>query len=64
MNKNTTPLDNIAVSRKFATTDYTPMSSSGLVTLAEGDRVWCSVINQTSTTDITVRHANINLIRL
>lgn len=64
MNINTTELDNVAVSRKYSTTDYGSLSSSGIVTLAEGDRVWMSCMNQTSSSDITIRHANINISRL
>ena len=63
MNKNTTPLDNIVASRKFATTDYTPMAAAGLVELVAGDKIWMSVMNQTNAVDITIRHMNINLIR-
>jgi len=64
LNKGLTPLDNIAVTRKFASTDYGSMGCSGLVTIVAGDRIWLSTQNQTSTTDITVRHANVNLHRL
>lgn len=65
LNKGTTTLDNIASSNKYGTSgDYKNMGSSGIVTLASGDRIWLSCRNETSTADITIRHANINIIRL
>jgi len=65
LNKNTTPLDNIAGSNKYGIVgDYKNMGASGLVSLAVGDRIWLSARNETSNADITVRHCNINLIRL
>lgn len=65
LNKNTTPLDNIAGSNKYGTAgDYKNMGASGLVSLVAGDRIWLSTKNQTSGADITVRHANINIVRI
>jgi hypothetical protein len=64
VNKNVTALDNIAASRKFASSDYGSMASSGIATLAVNDRIWLSVRNETSTTNITVRHSNINIHKL
>ena len=65
LNKNTTPLDNIANSNKYGTAgDYKSMSASGLASLVAGDRIWLSTRNETSGADITVRHANINITRL
>lgn len=64
LNKNETPLDNIVSERFFRnSTDYTPMSSSGLVEVVPGDYVWLSIKNKTNVDNITVRHANINLIK-
>jgi len=64
MNKNITPLDNTAVSRKFgAAGDYGALASSGLVSLVAGDRVWLSVKNNTSGANITIRHCNVNIKR-
>jgi hypothetical protein len=63
LNKNVSALDNIVVSRKFATTDYTPMSCNGLVSIVAGDRIWLSTRNETNTADITIRNGNINLTR-
>jgi len=63
LNKNTTSLDNVAVSRRFSNTDYGSLATAGLVSLAEGDRIWVSTKNQTSNTDITIRHANLNISR-
>jgi hypothetical protein len=62
--KNTTELNNIAASRMFSSTDYGSISGHGVVTLAVGDRVWFAVMNRTSSTDITVRHANVTINRL
>jgi hypothetical protein len=64
MNKNVTPLDNIVVSRKFSSTDYTPMSASGLVILAANDIIWVSCVDQTDGTDITIRHMNVSIHKL
>lgn len=64
MMKGITNLDNIAVSRAFAVTDYTPMSATGLVTLAVDDRLWLAVMNQTDAVDITIRHINVNVSKL
>ncbi|MFA6201512.1 MAG: hypothetical protein WC679_14020, partial [Bacteroidales bacterium] len=64
-NKNLTALDNIAVSNKFTSaTDYTPLPGGGLVTIADGDVIWLSIMNQTDATDFTVRHLNANLDRI
>jgi len=64
-NKNLTSLDNIASSRKFtSSTDYSQMSGNGLITLADGDIVWLSIMNQTDATDFTVRHLNANISRI
>lgn len=64
LNKNTIPLDNIAVSRKYASIDYTSLAASGLVSLVTGDRIWLSCRNETDATEITVRHCNVHLIRV
>jgi hypothetical protein len=61
LNKNVTPLDNIACSQRYVNTDYQAISSSGLISLVAGDRIWMSVMNQTDANDITVRHANITI---
>lgn len=61
---NTTEPDKIVTSRRFTNTDYTPMSASGLLQLADNDVVWVAMMNQTDTTDITVVHSNINMVRL
>jgi hypothetical protein len=53
--------NNIVCSNKYGSTDYTPMPSSGLLTLVAGDRIWLAVQNQTGTANITIRHANVNL---
>ena len=64
MNKNESALDNIAVSQKFANTDYNSLSSGGITNLVAGDRIWLSCMNQTSATNITIRHSNINIGRI
>ena len=61
---NATQLDKIVVSRAFATTDYIPMSSAGLVTIAAGDHLYALIRNETSGTNVTVRHLNININRI
>lgn len=61
LNKNTTKLDNTAVSRSYSSTDYGSTAGGGLVSLVEGDRVWLSVLNNTDATDITIRHANVRI---
>ena len=65
-NKNVTALDNIASERNFSTgADYGQLTASGLVTLADGDVVWLSFKQSSPGTDsLTIRHANINLIRI
>ena len=64
INQNLTTPDNVVVSHKFATADYTPASSTGLLTIAASDCIWLSVKNETDGSDITIRHANINLSRI
>lgn len=59
----TTP-DNIVVSRAFDSTDYTPMSSNGVLSIVSGDHLWFQLKNETSGTNVTIRHANFNLHRL
>jgi len=60
--QNATSLDNIVASRRFQTsTDYSGMSSSGIVNVAVGDYIWFGCMNQTSTGNVTVRHSNVNL---
>jgi len=63
LNKNATALDNTAVERVFSTSDYGALATHGLVSLAEGDRVWMSAVNETNTSDITIVHANLTLTR-
>jgi hypothetical protein len=64
-NKNLTALDNTASSRKFGTaSDYSQMVGNGFVTVADGDIIWLSIVNQTDATDFTVRHLNANLDRI
>jgi len=43
---------------------YKQMSTSGILILAENDRVWMGVMNKTDTTDITFRHGNVNICRI
>ena len=64
MNKNATPLDNIVVERKHGNTDIGSMASSGITTVAAGDRIFMSCKNTTDATDFTMEHANINIRRL
>jgi hypothetical protein len=51
----------LAVSHKFATTDYTPLAVSGHVNLSVGNAVWVAVRNQTDAVDLTVRHMNLSM---
>jgi hypothetical protein len=64
VNLNLTEPDNIVVSRAFATTDYSPMAACGLLELVPGDVLWIALVNQTSGTNITVRHLNLTVARV
>ena len=60
--QNTTDLDNMAASFKVTTAAYnSPMSATGLVTIADGDYIWLQVKNETNTTDLRFRHFNFNI---
>lgn len=64
INKNEVVMDNVAVERVFANSDYSSLSTRGLVSLVEGDRIWVSTVNKTNSSNITIYHANITLTRL
>ena len=65
MNINTTAQDNIVVEENFEVgSGYESLSTSGIITVAEGDYIWASCENNTGTQDINFRHGNINLVRL
>jgi hypothetical protein len=65
VNKNTTALDNIASSRKYSNqNDYGQMTAGGFVTVSENDVIWMSVRNESGATNITIRHFNMNILKI
>lgn len=63
LNINITAQDNI-VTQRTSTNTLATMSASGLITIADNDKVWISGKNITDTTDYTVKHFNLNLSKL
>lgn len=63
LNTEITANDNV-VSQRTTTNTLNSLSSSGLITLVEGDRVWISGKNLTDATDYTIKHMNLNLHKL
>lgn len=61
---NATRQDEGAIRRKFSSTDIGNISSSGILTIADGDRVWVAISNFTSTANLTHLHASMSLHRL
>jgi hypothetical protein len=64
LNKNVTALDNLVISHEFTTTENAQLSVAGLVNLSVSEDLWISILNQTSATDITIRHCNVTLERV
>jgi hypothetical protein len=62
-NINITPQDNV-VTERTSTATLATMSAFGLITIAGGDRVWISAKNGTDTSDYTIQHLNLNLIKV
>lgn len=65
-NRGVTALDNIASERNFAAgADYGQVTAGGLVTVADGDVIWLSLKQTSAGNDnITIRHANMNIVRI
>lgn len=63
-----TPLadkDGAASEQLFANgADYSTLSGSGFLTLADGDYVWLQVKDTSDNSDLVIRHSNINITRL
>jgi hypothetical protein len=57
------PKDNV-VTERTSTATLATMSAFGLITIADGDRVWISAKNGTDTSDYTIQHLNLNLIKV
>jgi len=63
--KNTTHIDESACERKIGTgADVGSMGSCGIVTIAEGDEITLIVKNTADATDLTLKHANLNMHRI
>jgi len=63
LNIGVTPADNI-VTQRTTTNTMASMSSSGHITIADGNRIWLSGKNITDTTDYTVTNMNLHLERI
>lgn len=64
VNKNASAIDTVVGEREYTTTNIGNVASTGIVTVAAGDRLWLSGKNKTDATDFTIEHANINLHKL
>lgn len=62
--KNESGQDNIVVEKNFPATEINTASSSGIVDIVEGDRLWMAAMNLTDTVDFTIKHFNLNLHKL
>lgn len=63
--KNNTDLDEIAVERKIAVAnDLGALSSSGIVSASAGDVFWLQTKCTTDDTNVTIEHANLNIVRI
>ncbi len=63
--KNTTEQTNIVASKYFTTANqYDSLVFGGILSLTVGDRLWLGIINQTDTTDVTIRHFNLSVNRI
>ncbi len=58
------PHDDAIVERKFSSTDIGSMSTGGLLTIADGDRIWVSITGLTDATNLTLKHFNLSLNRI
>ena len=63
LNTNITPNDNV-VSERTTTGTLSEASPSGIITIANGDKVWLSGKNSTDTSDFTIKNANIHLFKI
>lgn len=63
LNINLLSQDNV-VSERYTSGTLTSVSASGLITIADGDKVWLSGKNATDTGDYTIKHANVNVRRV
>jgi len=63
VNVNITTPDNV-VSKRVSSGTIASMTSTGNITVADGDRIWLSGKNSTDTSDYTIENMNINLFRL
>jgi len=62
--QNATHLDNVAFEITTSGTNHQSSMSSGMITVADGDRIWGQFKNETDAQDLNYEHANINLVRL
>jgi hypothetical protein len=63
LNTNVSANDNI-VTERYSTNTLASMSTSGLITVAAGDKIWISGKNITDTTDYTIKHLNLYLFKV
>jgi hypothetical protein len=63
LNNNVTAQDNI-VTERLSTNSLASMTSTGHITIADGDRLWLSGRNATDTGDYTVKNCNVSLHRI
>ncbi len=61
---NITAQTDAKVERKFSAADIGSVGMSGLITVADADRVWLSVMGLSDATDITFKHANLSMHRV
>ncbi|MCP4710307.1 MAG: hypothetical protein GY869_16925 [Planctomycetes bacterium] len=60
---NDTLPDNVVLERDHGNTDLGNMGSGGIFIIAAGDRVWIAGKNKTDSTNFTIEHANLNVMR-
>ena len=56
--------DDAIVERKFSSTDIGSMSTGGLITIADADRIWVAITGITDATNLTLKHFNMSLNRV
>ncbi len=61
---NSSEASNILTERNHANTDRGSMGTSGILVVADGDRIFLGCQNTTDDTDFTLDHANVNLHRI
>lgn len=65
LNHNLTAIDTVVAQRKHTVTDMGSYASGGVVAdVAAGDIIWLSVKNITDATNFTIRHVNVNIVRI